>query len=260
MLSLLLSIPTAAAVDWPTIELINADKSLWPAETNLAVAEDEVYQQTKKYRGHLLSPLLETVPLPAGLQPHETLVVFTALDGYKVAMSYQDAFTETGLIAIRDLGAPSGKTWTAFEFGGQEITPGPYYLVWAKKGLEKWRYPWPFHLASITLQSPASYYGAAAPQNAGPAAARGFGLFSRHCIRCHSVNGAGGGVGPELNRPISVVAAYRDEELAELILNAPLKRPGTKMPAFDRVLRRAEALQIVDYLKHMSRNNAGPSE
>ena len=59
--------------------------------------------------------------------------------------------------------AAENKKWQDFKFGKQTMTPAPFYLVWPKKGLDEWRYPWPFQLVSLSLQPAKTYYGAAAP-------------------------------------------------------------------------------------------------
>lgn len=178
-------------------------------------------------------------------------MVFTATDGYKVAMAYSDAIAEQGFIAFRDNGEEN-KKWLDFKFGKQTMTPAPFYLVWPKIGLDEWRYPWPFQLASLSLEPAKAYFGAAAPAtNTNAQVNKGFMLFSRYCIRCHSVNLAGGKVGPELNIPKNITEYFKEQELPKFILNANAYRAGTKMPNFESIITTDDAEDIVSYLKQM---------
>jgi hypothetical protein len=72
------------------------------------------------------------------------------------------SLAEQGFIAFRDNGAENKKCLD-FKFGKQTITPAPFYLVWPKKGLDEWCYPWPFQLVSLSLEPAETYFGAAAP-------------------------------------------------------------------------------------------------
>ncbi len=137
------------------------------------------------------------------------------------------------------------------------MTPAPYYLVWPKKGLDEWRYPWPFQLVSISLQPAKAYYGVAAPApNNDAQLDNSFVLFSRYCIRCHSVNLSGGKVGPELNIPKNITEYFKEQELPKFILNATAYRAGTKMPNFEGTITVYDVDAIVSYLKQMKSEKA----
>ena len=179
------------------------------------------------------------------------MIVFTAADGYGVSIPYKDAMNEQGFIAFRDLAAPNKKKWIEFKFGRKMITPAPSYLVWPKKGLNKWKYPWPFQLVNISLQPASIYFGSAAPTSSNTNVKNGFILFSQYCIRCHSINLEGGKVGPELNIPRNITEYFKENELAGFILNAPSYRAGTKMPVFDHLFNSDEIKDLLHYLKQM---------
>jgi cytochrome c2 len=76
-------------------------------------------------------------------------------------------------------------------------------------------------------------------------------LFSRYCIRCHSVNLFGGKVGPELNIPKNITEYFKEQDLPKFILNANAYRAGTKMPNFESIITTDDAENIVHYLKQM---------
>lgn len=241
----------AAEEPFPELKLDQAVAKLKPKLQIVAVEHDPVYRAPKSYRAFPLADLLETLKLPKSLNANDAVIVFTSVDGYKVSMAYQDALRAHGYIAVSDVAAPDNQSWTRFKFGKQSMTPAPYYLVWTAKGLDEWRYPWPFQMAEISVQSAQSYFGAAAPEGGGQSVERGFYLFSRYCIRCHSVNLAGGEVGPELNIPQNITEYFKEEAIAGFILNATAFRAGTKMPVFENLLSNDDARAIVSYLKRM---------
>ncbi|MGZ8095787.1 MAG: c-type cytochrome [Methylosarcina sp.] len=236
---------------WPEFNLVKADAAQLPQSKTVIVDHDPVYKASKEYQAYPLREILKHLPKPASFNVDDQMIVFTAVDGYKVAMAYQDSMSEEGFIAFKDNAAPENKKWLEFKFGKQTMTPAPYYLVWPKKGLDEWRYPWPFQLVSISLQPAKSYFGAAAPSVADKKVNNGFSLFSRYCIRCHSVNLSGGDVGPELNIPKNITEYFKEEEIAGFILNAPTYRAGTKMPVFEGLISNDNAQDIVSYLKQM---------
>lgn len=79
---------------------------------------------------------------------------------------------------------------------------------------------------------------------------RGNKLFESTCSSCHKINGIGGGVGPELNRPYSVTEYWKEEYLKKLLKNPNEVREGSKMPAFH--LADDKISDILAYLKWMS--------
>lgn len=241
---------------WPEVQL---QKSLNTANlpvVKVSIDKDPVYQTQKQYRAFPLKPILKTLSAGYPEDKNKAVLVFTAKDGYKVAMAYSDAISESGYLAFADLGAKQGQ-WNKFKFGQEHMTPAPYYLVWNKPGIDKWRYPWPFQLTSIMMQPAAVYFGSAAPVSADENINEGFAAFSRYCIRCHAVNGQGGNLGPELNNPVNVTDLYDDHTLKNLILNNPDLRPNSKMPAFESLLSSTQIEQILAYLTAMRQHPAG---
>ena len=249
---LLITLPQPGwTADWPTFNLLEATPSQLPKPQNIKVSHDPVYNKAKDYEAYPLAEILDKISVTDAMKTDELVIVFTASDGYKVAMSYSDAMAEQGFIAFRDNGAEN-KKWLDFNFGKQNMTPAPFYLVWPKKGLDEWRYPWPFQLVSLALQPAKVYYGAAAPAaNTDAQVNKGFVLFSRYCIRCHSVNLSGGKVGPELNIPKNITEYFKEQELPKFILNATAYRAGTKMPNFESAITADDVEAIISYLKQM---------
>ncbi len=235
----------------PEFDLVHADPAQLPKSRTVKVSHDPVYKSVKEYQAYPLADILKKIAVQDSMNADDLVIVFSAVDGYKVSMAYKDALSEEGFIAYKDNAATEPKKWMNFKFGKQMTTPSPFYLVWPKKGLDEWRYPWPFQLASISLQPANVYFGAAAPTGGDSKVNNGFNLFSRYCIRCHSVNLAGGEVGPELNIPKNITEYFKEGELAGFILNATAYRAGTKMPVFANLINNNDAQAIVSYLMHM---------
>ena len=252
LLFLLISLPQPSwATDWPSFNLLDVNSSNTPKPQTVKVSHDPVYKTAKEYQAYPLAEILSKITVSDSLKTDELVIVFTSADGYKVSMAYNDAITEQGFIAFKDNAATENKNWLDFKFGKQTMTPAPFYLVWPKKGLDEWRYPWPFQLVSLSLQPAKAYFGAAAPVHADARINNGFMLFSRYCIRCHSVNLSGGKVGPELNIPKNITEYFKEQELPKFILNANAYRAGTKMPNFESIITTDDAENIVHYLKQM---------
>ena len=235
---------------YPDFNLLTASGNQFPAASKITIYKDPVYNTKKHYQAYPLSGIIKSLAKQSTKSLTNRILVFTAADGYKVSMSYQDALLEKGYIAFKDLSAKNA-SWVEFRFGNERITPAPYYLVWTNPELDKWRYPSPFQLSSISLQSAESYFSAAAPVSRDSKVNRGFSLFSRYCIRCHSVNHTGGKLGPELNLPKNITDYYTVQKLTDFILDASSFRSKTKMPVFKNILSKEDALSIQHYLKSM---------
>lgn len=239
------------ATEWPELKLTDIPKSELPVSVQVSILKDPVYKTKKVYQAYPLTHFLETLTLQQKAHVSDMLVVFTAKDGYKSFMGYQDAMAESGYVAYKDQKANENNTWETFKFGAEIITPAPFYLVWPKSELDEWRFPWPFQLVSIALQPASDFFGDAAPKTAQANIQQGFSLFSRYCIRCHTVNNVGGKIGPVIKISNSD-SVNRQNFLLDFILDAPAYSKETKMPAFKKLLSRENAVSIIDYLKHMN--------
>lgn len=80
---------------------------------------------------------------------------------------------------------------------------------------------------------------------AAQAAPKGDQIFGQKCAMCHSVQGKGGRIGPELT---TVAARLGDNELVEKIRNPKKSNPNSTMPSF-KGLPKGELEALAGYLK-----------
>src|SRR5262249_31631673 len=80
-------------------------------------------------------------------------------------------------------------------------------------------------------------------------AKRGFEIFRIQCLACHSINRAGGKVGPELNVPRNILE-YRDPAVVRDFVRNPLAFRYTVMPAHLQMTN-SELDDVIAYLRAM---------
>ena len=116
---------------------------------------------------------------------------------------------------------------------------------------------WPWQITGIELTSLSREFPHSAPPAlSGEVAKAGYLAFRQHCIKCHSINGDGGAVGPELNYPVNVTEYWKAEWLARFIADPQRIRANSKMIPFYRDMKNREAAisTIIEYLKVMKDN------
>ncbi len=216
----------------------------------ITVKHDPVYQQEKTYQAIALKPVLKKLASQYSGELDKAVVVFSAKDGYTVSMNYPEAIRHQGFLAYKDLSIKD-TDWQTFKFGHEEMTPAPFYLIWTDPEADKWHYPWPFQLTTISLQPVEQFFAPIAPRQKDELLQQGFTLFSQYCIRCHAMNGTGGKVGPDLNSPQNISELYPKNTLIQLIARNRSLRPESKMPDFHNILSTRQISYIIDYLKSM---------
>lgn len=242
---------TAAALvfvsgDKEALRLTAADLTKRPAARVIEV-NDEFYKTRKRYKAVPLKDLLTAAY--GGTWGENALgeVFFDALDGYRSHAKVATLMNDGGMIAFADADSPA---WAPMPGG---VVPGPFYLVWTgpeqtpKKG-----FPWPWQIQSVKMTILEDEYPKALPKGAGAdsAAGRGWTIFKRSCISCHSISGAGGTVGPDLNEPRGVTR-YQRKSFLKAFIRKPSSFRRTKMPDFDE-LERADLNDLMAYFDHMS--------
>jgi mono/diheme cytochrome c family protein len=211
-----------------------------------AEVDDPVYKRKERYQGVWLRDVLKDLG-HGGHPESETYVRFRCRDGYAPMMPLTRALGAKGLVAFRDMAASPGEKWRPLPGGENSATPAPSYLVWVSPPGDPEQYPWPYQMVAIELVSSSEALAGLAPGNSKP----GQELFVAHCLKCHSINGVGGTLGPELNSPCSVTEYWNPRLLRRFIAKASSVRHGTRMPDFD-TLPDKDIEALVDYLHSMA--------
>jgi mono/diheme cytochrome c family protein len=195
---------------------------------------------------------------------HEA-ILFTCLDGYEPTIPVRRVLEHRAFLAI-DRPGDAGFTVLKDEEGtSKRIDLGPFYVVWENLDNARVRnegdYGWPYQVVRIDLVSFRSRFREMAPPpKAGEEIAAGFDAFVAHCSKCHTINGHGGAIGPELNYPASPTEYMKDEWLRKWIDDPTSMRRAPRMPPLNRELPdRARIIdEIVAYLDVMASHKIAP--
>jgi len=182
----------------------------------------------KRYRAFALRDVLDYAFGKKWLSNDYSDISFVALDGYAAVGPLEKASEDGGFLAFKDLDAASG--WEPV--GGHQADPGPFFVVWTgTTQTTANQYPWPWQVAALNLVRFEDQYPKTVPRGAAADSPerRGYALFKGRCLRCHSVNGEGGKIGPDLNEPMSVTA-YRPKRMVKEFIRNPSKYRHTYMP------------------------------
>lgn len=194
----------------------------------VVVANDPNYHARKRFRAVRLDSALAFAfgrSVDALRREHFLL---RASDGYTVPIEGSRLLEGGAYLAFDDVDVPGFAA-----IGPRRVPPGPFYMVWTRDGQSDTEiHPWPWQLTTIALARFEDVYPHVVPtgEPADGPAMRGFGLFRTRCVRCHSINGEGGRVGPDLNVPRSIVEYRPEEQLRAFIRNPAAFRYGA-MPA-----------------------------
>jgi mono/diheme cytochrome c family protein len=212
------------------------------------------------------------VPLDALLSPEEipgTMHVrFVCGDGFQSSIIASRALSSRpggsrAYLAIDDPERP----WPPVD-GKPDVRPGPFFLIWTNPSADRvLAEEWPYQIARIqVVPAPDASYphlNPAAEIAAGDPIRKGFGLFTRLCLPCHTLNGEGPStIGPDLNLPMSPTDYFRDGVLGKYVRDPRSVRvwPGQRMPAFSKEdLPEEDLAALESYLRHMAarRGEAG---
>jgi len=190
----------------------------------------------------------------------EEELLFSCSDGYQPTVPVQRVLQHRAWLAFDRVGE-TGFSILKLESGQRKrIELGPFYLIWENLDDAQMRqegdYGWPYQLVGVDLIRTADRFARMLPPaGAGEAVRDGFAAFRVHCSRCHTINGEGGRIGPELNGPTSSVE-LRDAAWLRRWLDDPSQIvPESRMPRLNPALpnRERTVSAILAYLEAMSR-------
>lgn len=190
----------------------------------------------------------------------EEEVVATCADGFHPSVPVRVFLEHDAYVAYA---RPGSDDFAVQEEAAKRTPVGPYYLVWRKgTGDDPPEPMWPYQVTGFEATDFATRFAAVLPPpDATPLAREGFERFRTFCLPCHTVNGAGGAVGPELNYPVSVTEYFAEPVLRQWIADPGEVRWNAKMPPplppDDARARTIDALVL--YLKTMAHAKQRPS-
>lgn len=244
---------TKATKSWTTEQLL-ASKSLQKLRIPLLN-----YPET--------SLTIKAIPfreLLSGLVNPDTHVLrFRCADGFSGLLPVSHLWSTSttaakAYLAIEDPKSPWPKLPKSGTAGLQSA--GPFYLVWEQP--ENSQIPpefWPYQLLSFetvdNLQSiwpdifPAARFKSDHPIQ------RGFKVYQKRCMACHSINGQGtANLGPDLNIPMNPTEYFKEDALRQFIRNPETVRswPEMKMRwVQQQSWSRQDIDDLISYLEHM---------
>jgi cytochrome c2 len=220
-------------------------------DTVVTIANDPVYHKAKKYKAVSASFLIKKEIDLTKIDPKNTKIVFECVDGYKPEMPLELFLNANPYLAFQDIEAPKGTKWEPIVKDGNEMNAEPFYIVYTSVSEKDSRYKWPYNLVKIYLE-PLNKSTIELYPLKNKKLESGYTLFKNQCLTCHSINGIGGTMGPELNYPRSVTEYWKENELVDYIVNPASFRNKVKMPTLG--ITKKQSQDIVDYLKYMSEN------
>ncbi|HTL18382.1 MAG TPA: cytochrome c [Patescibacteria group bacterium] len=214
--------------------------------SRIEVAYDPVYQRRKTYLGLPFEIFLRAQHIRIPDEPG-IVVEFRCQDGYCSIIPLALLLRENAFLATADAEAPEADKWLAIPGLASKSTPGPYYLVWPRNPGDG--HLWPYQITTLQIRPAEVVLRRAAPASSARLA-KGFELFQKNCMSCHSINGVGGTLGVELNVPQNVFEYWQPEKLAAYVSNPASFRVHSKMPSFAALGDKNIAL-ILEYVRHM---------
>lgn len=192
-------------------------------------------------------------------------LLMTCLDGFQPSVPVQRFLDHRAWLAFRRLDRRT------FDLTKHDVTPpahvdlAPYYLVWSNLDDPRIRAEgdlgWPYQLVAVELTDfEARFPRLVPPAGASEPARQGFLAFRSYCSPCHSVNGDGGRVGPELNYPMNVTQYWQPAMLRRWILDPSSIRSRAAMPSVAPDLPDREAMvdTVIAYLAAMADRKVAP--
>jgi mono/diheme cytochrome c family protein len=210
-----------------------------------------------EFEGFDARAVLDHVYGAAWQQSEEFLL--TCSDGYEPSIPARRFLDHRALLAYARTDQPEDFTLLKGDVQpAKRVSLGPWYLVWENQRDATVRaegdFGWPYQLVSFEpVRFVDRFPPLAPPAGASASARRGFAAWRVHCQKCHMLNGDGGELGPELNRPMNVTEYWQPHMLARWILDPASIRVPAKMPPINPALPNREAVvdDLIAYLAAM---------
>ena len=220
------------------------------------VSDDPIYKEDTNFQSYSFEDVLTLISKSSFSKNIRSKTIedktlrFTARDGYKINADLNSLPLKRGYLAFRELKAPEGLNFREINEGREKLNPSPFILIWEGQYNQKEGLPLPLALVKIEIGTKKEIYGDAYPLKSN---IKGFELFNTHCSSCHSINKAGGVIGPELNVPKNITEYLDEKNIIGIIKNPSNYRYGSRMPAFEKVLSKDQIRQIVGYIRAMKK-------
>lgn len=241
-------------------------------ELERVTVDDPYYERSMTFLACPLGPLLERGFGKEAAELAKAHFFLRARDGYTRPADGVQLLATGGWIALADAelapnrgsgliagSATSGSPFRAID--RRQVDPAPYYMIWSEPGQQDpHRWPWPYQWVEIEMAPFASRFPWMEPRGEEPGSPpmRGYASFRRQCVSCHSINGDGGKVGPELNVPKSIVE-YRPAAQIKAYIRNPESFRYTSMPAHPD-LDDAALDDLLAYFRAMSLRKHDPRD
>jgi mono/diheme cytochrome c family protein len=193
-------------------------------------------------------------------------ILFKCRDGYEPTIPVRRILDHRAFLAIARAGDVGFTILKDEEGTTKRIELSPFYVVWENMDNARVRnegdYGWPYQVVQIDLVSFRSRFGEMAPPpKAAADVVAGFDAFVAHCSKCHTINGQGGAIGPELNYPANPTEYMKPEWLRKWIDDPRSMRRAPRMPPLNAGLPdRAQIIdEIVAYLHAMASRKIEPA-
>lgn len=212
-------------------------------DTVIHIPFDPYFKTAKTYKAFPLTPNLQAF-LGTNAIDQSLDVIFECTDGYRPHMPIEKVIAGNGYLAYQDQEARGGRHWP----DSVAQTMAPLYLIWPDAAPDDKDYVRPYALVGIEFKKADEEFAAAIPEL--KEHMEGYQLFSSTCMKCHSVNKAGGSKAPELNYPKNITEYWTKENIWSFIQNPASFRFNSKMPPMSTI-DRAAFEKIYAYLESM---------
>lgn len=215
----------------------------------VTIPHDPVFLKSKTFKVIPLQTILNTFSSVRRLDASQTQVIFECEDGYSPSMPLQQLTQTKVYLATQDTEAPKGEEWVPIKKNGHETKIAPFYIVYTEADPKDNSYKWPYNLVRIRLVPVSSELSVLFPKD--EKMVKGYNLFHSNCFTCHSINGIGGKMGPELNYPRNVTEYWQPNHLKSFIKNPSSYRNDCKMPTLTNISDTdiSEIIQYIGYMK-----------